>query len=105
MLTDFVKMFGAAVPEIIVLAIIMWLTHTKMVSVITRGASDETSSHFSPSPSHNISPMSYHACRGAAEFRANNTGATTTPKCYGLPNIAVGCYPTWHLPDVATNMK
>ena len=37
--------------------------------VIPRRVSRGTSSRFSPLPSHNASPMSYHARRRAAEFR------------------------------------
>ena len=49
------------------------LSGTKTVPVIMQSVSHETSSRFYPLPSHDISPMSYHARQGAAEFRGKIT--------------------------------
>ena len=63
------------------------LSHTKVVSVITRSVSRGTSSRVPSLPSHNVSQMSYHARAGSAGPCGQYTGVTTTRNCYDVTNI------------------
>ena len=54
------------------------LNRTKTVSVIPRGVLRETSSRYSPLPSHNISQMPYHTRRRTAKSQVSRLRTTVT---------------------------